>query len=331
MSRQSPDLSPNNQHLSEEIRKNLRWTSTSGGVAIFLVAALVSGLSFASDQIAGELGQSGSGARGQSGSGGRAVTTEDVLGQSGSGGRGQSGSGGRGQSGSGGRAITVADVLGQSGSGGRGQSGSGGRGQSGSGGRAITVADVLGQSGSGGRGQSGSGGRGQSGSGGRAVNVADVFGQSGSGGRGQSGSGARGALGIVEEVTSKNGVSNLVVLGQPFAVSNDVAQQVGLGDYVLVAGLVDGSATLQKVLEPYVAGVSPVALMGSVSSVDVRNAELTIGNAVVDYSSQLALDPALVPEAGLAYETVGIQPALGGLVLAGLQYDGAIVTVSSAL
>jgi hypothetical protein len=215
-----------------------------------------------------------------------------------------------GQSGSGGRAISVADVLGQSGSGGRGQSGSGGR--------AISIADVLGQSGSGGRGQSGSGGR--------AISVADVFGQSGSGGRAVLKSGA---MGVVEQLTPSGQTSVVVVLGQEFALNNSTAGAISVGDYVLVTVDAADATTLQNLAEPYVAGVSPVGVMGVVAEVNARTASLVVGGASVDYSSQLVLNPGLLPAPGAVFEAVGTQPVPGGVVLAGLQYDGAVVTLSS--
>ena len=70
-------------------------------------------------------------------------------------------------------------------------------------------------------------------------------------------------------------------------------------------------------------------LLGAVSSVDATRALLVIGNTVVDYSSQLSLKPGLEPQAGALYEAVGIQPEVGGAILVGLQYDGAVLTVSS--
>ncbi|MEO8466348.1 MAG: hypothetical protein ABI640_13470, partial [Gammaproteobacteria bacterium] len=218
-------------------------------------------------------------------------------------GRGQTGSNGRGQTGSNGRAITVADVLGQTGSNGRGQTGSNGRGQTGSNGRADTVADVLGQTGSNGRGQTGSNGRGQTGSNGRAVTSA--------------------AMGVVERL----GATGVVVLGQEFALDATNANGVAAGDYVLVT-VDEGGATLQKIEDAYVPGVSPVVLVGVVNGVDVQTAKLIIGGVSVDYSSQLALNPGLLPTAGAIYETVGIQPAPGGVILAGLQYDGAVLSLS---
>jgi hypothetical protein len=119
-------------------------------------------------------------------------------------------------------------------------------------------------------------------------------------------------------------------LGQEFTVDGSTIAGIGVGDYVLATVYAGASAaTLQKLAGPYVAGVSPVGLMGVVSNVDTGTATLRIGGTIIDYSSQLTSDPSLVPASGGLYQTVGIQPALGGVVLAGLQYDGAIVTLSS--
>jgi hypothetical protein len=183
-------------------------------------------------------------------------------------------------------------------------------------------------------GQSGSNGRGQSGSNGRAITIADVLGQSGSNGRGQSGSNGRGALksaamGIIEKVGLSGQTNVVVVLGQVFPVDASSAAVVTLGDYVLVTVDTADATVLQKIGEPYVAGVSPVALMGVVAKVDARTASLVVGGASVDYSSQLTLNPGLLPAPGGVFEAVGTQPVPGGVVLAGLQYDGAVVTLSS--
>jgi hypothetical protein len=196
-------------------------------------------------------------------------------------------------------------VLGQTGSNGRGQTGSNGRGQTGSNGRAISIDDVLGQTGSNGRGQTGSNGRGQTGSNGRTVTSA--------------------AMGVVERVGGSGQSNTVVVLGQEYTLD---AVTVGVGDYVLIT-LDQTETTLQKISQPYVAGVSPVLLVGLVSGVDSQTANLTVGGVSVDYTSQLTLDPGLSPTAGAIYATVGIQPSPGGAILAGLQYDGATVSLSS--
>ena len=194
---------------------------------------------------------------------------------------------------------------------------------------------VLSQTGSNGRSQTGSNGRSQTGSNGRAITVADVLSQTGSNGRSQTGSNGRAvvtsaAMGAIERVDSSGQSTIVVVLGQEFAVDATNAGVVAVGDYVLVAtGDNESGTTLQKVDEAYIAGVSPVILVGVVDGIDVQTARLTIGGASVDYSSQLSLNPDLLPASGAVYETVGIQPAPGGAILAGLQYDGALVSLSS--
>jgi hypothetical protein len=131
----------------------------------------------------------------------------------------------------------------------------------------------------------------------------------------------------VEQLTASKQV---VVLGQAFTIDDSTSAEITVGDYVLVTEDVGaGAATLQKLNGPYVAGISPVGLMGVVDVVDIGRAMLAIGGATVDYSSQLTLDPSLLPVSGGLYQTVGIQPAPGGAILAGLQYDGAVVTLSS--
>ena len=200
---------------------------------------------------------------------------------------------------------------------------------------ALSSSALAGEDGASVLGQSGSGGRGQSGSGGRAISVADVFGQSGSGGRGQSGSGGRaatksGALGLVELLSSDGEGSSVVVLGQKFTLDSAAASQISVGDYVVVTVDTADTVTLQKVAESYVAGVSPVALMGIVDQVNVGTASLVVGGVSIDYSSQLALNPSLVPASGALFAVVGTQPVPSGVVLAGREYDGAVVTLSSA-
>ncbi len=174
-------------------------------------------------------------------------------------------------------------------------------------------------------GQSGSNGRGQSGSNGRAVTIADVFGQSGSNGRALR----AGAMGTIERIDSSAQGSAIVVLGQQFPIGTEALSAIAIGDYVLVTlGQADSAATLQKLETQYVAGVSPVALLGTVERVDTNTASFTVGGVAVDYSSQLTLDPSLAPATGGAYEVVGIQPTAGGIILAGLQSDAAVVSLS---
>jgi len=199
-----------------------------------------------------------------------------------------------------------------------------GHGQSGSNGRAITVADVLGQSGSNGRGQISSNGHGQSGSNGRAITVAEVFGQSGSIGRSAIESAA---LGVVERLVVSGESAVVTVLGIDFLVSLPLAAGIRVSDYVVIA-LDQEGVILQKIPESYAPGTSPVALIGSVSSVNEGNASFRVGQATIDYSSELSLTPRLSVSLGEVIQVVGIQPLAGGVILAGRQYDGALVSVS---
>ncbi len=139
-----------------------------------------------------------------------------------------------------------------------------------------------------------------------------------------------GALGLVEMLGSSGETTVVVVLGQKFVVGSSAASDVGPGDYVLVTLDTADALTLQKLAEPYVAGVSPVALMGIVDAVDTRTASLVMGGVSVDYSSELALNPGLLPTSGAVFEAVGTQPVPGGVVLAGVEYDGAVVALSPA-
>ena len=56
---------------------------------------------------------------------------------------------------------------------------------------------------------------------------------------------------------------------------------------------------------------------------------MTLGHALIYYSPQLALNPYFAPGIGDSYEAAGIQPNPGGVVLAGIQYDGAVLTPGS--
>jgi hypothetical protein len=138
-----------------------------------------------------------------------------------------------------------------------------------------------------------------------------------------------GAMGVVERLTLSGQTNLVVVLGQEFALDSSTASDIRVGDYVLVTVDAADAITLQNLAEPYVAGVSPVGLMGVVAEVSARTASLVVGGVSVDYSSQLTLNPGLQPAPGAVFEAVGTQPVPGGAVLAGLQYDGAVVTLSS--
>jgi hypothetical protein len=69
-------------------------------------------------------------------------------------------------------------------------------------------------------------------------------------------------------------------------------------------------------------------LVGAIVDANAAIASLTVGDAVVEYSTHLASDPGYVPSLGEPVEVSGVQPALGGKIVAGL-HDGALVTLTS--
>ena len=134
---------------------------------------------------------------------------------------------------------------------------------------------------------------------------------------------------MVEQLATSGPTNVVVVLGQEFALNGSAVGEIRVGDYVLVTVDTADVTTLQNLTERYIAGVSPVALMGVVAQVNTGTARLVVGGVSVDYSSQLTLNPGLLPTPGAVFEAVGTQPQPGGEILAGLQYDGAVVTLSS--
>jgi hypothetical protein len=169
-------------------------------------------------------------------------------------------------------------------------------------------------SGSNGRGMSGSNGRGMSGSNGRGMSGSNGRGMSGSNGR-SAGFGAGfelAAMGAVDKIAHNVSGTTIAVAGQEFKVSADRASEFAVGDYV-VAGTIGAGvgAFIYHVGSPYLPGVSSVRIKGTVGSVGVARAELTIGSMTINYAQQLSADPAFWPIVGDVVDVVGVQPAFG--------------------
>ena len=113
----------------------------------------------------------------------------------------------------------------------------------------------------------------------------------------------------------------LTIVGQTF-ISKSASIPVTEGDYVLAAGS-DGSLDiLMPIGMTYVAGASPVLVIGTVSDVWPSIAELSIGDLAIDYSAHLSTDATFSPAAGELVEFMGVQPLPGGNAILNIQ-DGA--------
>jgi hypothetical protein len=113
------------------------------------------------------------------------------------------------------------------------------------------------------------------------------------------------------------------VLGQMFEVPADDA--VAKGDYVVAAQL-DAEATgiVYPVGVPYVPGVSLVRIKASASRVDLGTGQATLGATHVDYTTLLSTSPGFAPQANAVLAFVGIQPAPGGVIIAGPDPNAAV-------
>ena len=126
------------------------------------------------------------------------------------------------------------------------------------------------------------------------------------------------AMGPVEQIQSGPDGSALTVLGQVYHTTGETAGSVQVGDYVIAAGDAAGNlGVLYPLNTSYVAGASPVSVVGVVSSADASVAAFTVGGVVVDYSAYLASDPTYEPSAGSLVQARGTQPAIGGQLLVG--------------
>jgi hypothetical protein len=133
------------------------------------------------------------------------------------------------------------------------------------------------------------------------------------------------AIGPVESISVDGPNTKVSILGQTFATTPGVASNVAVGDYVVAVGNNGALAGIYPTGQSYVVGVSPVALRGVVSSVDATRATMSVGSTSIDYSSILASRPEFQPQVDEVVEVDGMQPALGGSLLAGLS-DRALVS-----
>jgi hypothetical protein len=124
-------------------------------------------------------------------------------------------------------------------------------------------------------------------------------------------------MGPVEEmVVSNNGGLELIVMGQSFVATQDVSEGIGIGDYVVAAGVAAGALDVLIPLgETYVPGASEVRVIGVVSDVQEPLAQLSIGGAVYDYSGRLVTDPAYTPSEGDLIDIAGVQPDFRGIII----------------
>jgi len=136
------------------------------------------------------------------------------------------------------------------------------------------------------------------------------------------------AVGPVESIDLVGGA--VTVLGQRFTVSSTSMvrsasstvdlRSLATGIYAAAAGEWSGEVLQLKELRlssvPYVAGASRVVLRGLVKSVDQKRGQAQVGNAVVDYTAALANGSGYQPSAESILETLGVQPAFQGAVLA---------------
>ena len=131
----------------------------------------------------------------------------------------------------------------------------------------------------------------------------------------------RGPVEAADAVTGK-----FTILGQSFADTSK-ASPAGNLQQQLLSGAVPmvsvyrtkGTRALHFVLDgsQFVPGQSKVLLTGTIKSIDVATAKLSIGTTTVDYSSILANRPGLAPSKGERVRLTGTQPVYRGVVLAG--------------
>ena len=137
-------------------------------------------------------------------------------------------------------------------------------------------------------------------------------------------------MGALEAVSRDGNAAVFAVAGQSFSVSADQASDFVPGDYVVAAVARSGAtAVVYQLGSPYVPGISTVRLKGTVQSVDVAKGRLAVGALVVDYTPQLATDPAFLPSVGETIEVVGVQPSFGGILVVNSSGHGVSVATGS--
>jgi hypothetical protein len=124
------------------------------------------------------------------------------------------------------------------------------------------------------------------------------------------------AIGPVDSVTGDGQGTTVSVLGQIYRGAVDLADLVSPGEYVFAAGNGGALGAILTGAELYVPGSTQVNVRGVIANVDPVHGTFSIGNVVVDYSSYLSSDPTFEPRANDSVEVSGIQPAVGGTIIA---------------
>ncbi|MCC5870665.1 MAG: hypothetical protein JJU27_19370, partial [Gammaproteobacteria bacterium] len=131
------------------------------------------------------------------------------------------------------------------------------------------------------------------------------------------------ALGPVTAIDSGSG--SVTVLGQSFSIGRNTlgagwsSGRINIGDYVFAVGIQSdsgvGTALLARLNDDYVPGASTVFLQAPVEFLDVTTGFAESGDLLVDYTPALVTQPAS-PAVGQMTAFVGVQPVLGGTLLA---------------
>ena len=124
------------------------------------------------------------------------------------------------------------------------------------------------------------------------------------------------AVGPIESIAIQGGRTQVAVLGQSYAAPAALAERFAPGDYVIVQAHEGVLGAIRGVDEPYLAGSSPVDLLGVITSVDPRRGTLAVNGVTVDYSAYLVSDPGFEPRANEFIHVSGIQPTTGGIIIA---------------
>ncbi len=134
---------------------------------------------------------------------------------------------------------------------------------------------------------------------------------------------ATAVMGPVESIVVTGDSMTIRVIGQMFDLPAD--DSLAIGDYV-VAAAAEGQAegVVYLVGATYVPGVSTVRIKASASSVDLGVGQAMLGATHVDFTGLLSSTPSLAPRANDVLVFAGIQPAPGGVIIAGPDPNGAV-------
>jgi hypothetical protein len=153
----------------------------------------------------------------------------------------------------------------------------------------------------------------------RGIHGSGARGIHGSGARGIHGSGSRtfqmAVMGPVELISTSDSTNTVTVLGQTFSTTAEMIETLSAGDYVVIAGTGGVASVMYNVGQQYVAGSSPVWVRNTVGTVEPGRASLTLGGVVLDYSTQLSIDPNFSPVEGDLIEVEAVQPLPGGTLI----------------